>query len=266
MASRIFYERVYRIEEDFEKISEELYDLEFSNFYSLENDEGKFLILVSDKPEELKYLEEKLTFSKEFVEQRKTNSEDWIKNIITKPFEYIKGVYVDPDHHDNINAEHVIRIVPGLAFGTGLHVTTKLAGEMLRKYLKPGMEVLDLGCGSGILSILAKKLGASKVLGVDNDKIAVEVARENVKLNNVENVEIRESNLLRNVTGKFDLIVSNILAEILIEALKDIKNYLKEDGIVILSGIIDSKLHLFENLNVIEHRRKAEWNSLVIKP
>lgn len=264
MSSKIYYEKVYKTEEDFEKISDFLYDLNFNNFYFLENDEGKFFVLVSDNLEEINSIEKNIPFKLIFIEQRTTSSDDWIKNIITKPFEFIQGVYVDPDHHD-IDAEYVIRIIPGLAFGTGLHDTTKLAGQFLKKYLKPGMSVLDLGCGSGILSILARKLGASYVLGVDNDKIAVEVAQENVELNEVDNVVIKESDLLRNVEGKFDLIVSNIIAEVLIEALKDIEKHLKKDGLVILSGIINSKLDLFKDYNVIDHRRKGEWNSIVIK-
>lgn len=264
MSSKIYYEKVYKTEEDFEKISDFLYDLNFNNFYFLENDEGKFFVLVSDNLEEINSIEKNIPFKLIFIEQRTTSSDDWIKNIITKPFEFIQGVYVDPDHHD-IDAEYVIRIIPGLAFGTGLHDTTKLAGQFLKKYLKPGMSVLDLGCGSGILSILARKLGASYVLGVDNDKIAVEVAQENVELNEVDNVVIKESDLLKNVEGKFDLIVSNIIAEVLIEALKDIEKHLKKDGLVILSGIINSKLDLFKDYNVIDHRRKGEWNSIVIK-
>lgn len=264
MSSKIYYEKVYKTEEDFEKISDFLYDLNFNNFYFLENDEGKFFVLVSDNLEEINSIEKNIPFKLIFIEQRTTSSDDWIKNIITKPFEFIQGVYVDPDHHD-IDAEYVIRIIPGLAFGTGLHDTTKLAGQFLKKYLKPGMSVLDLGCGSGILSILARKLGASYVLGVDNDKIAVDVAQENVELNEVDNVVIKESDLLKNVEGKFDLIVSNIIAEVLIEALKEIEKHLKKDGLVILSGIINSKLDLFKDYNVIDHRRKGEWNSIVIK-
>ncbi|MBO8139212.1 MAG: 50S ribosomal protein L11 methyltransferase [Thermosipho sp. (in: Bacteria)] len=264
MPSKLFYEKVYKTEENFEEISDFLYDLNFNNFYFLENDEGKFLVLVSDELKKIAFIEKNLPFKLSFIEQRTTSSDDWIKNIITKPFEFIDGVYVDPDHH-NIDAEYVIRIIPGLAFGTGLHATTKLAAEFLKNYLKPGMSVLDLGCGSGILSILSRKLGASYVLGVDNDKIAVEVAQENLELNEVDNVEIRESNLLEKVEGKFDIIVSNIIAEVLIEALNDIEKFLKKDGLVILSGIINSKLDLFKDFDIVDHRRKGEWSSIVIK-
>ncbi|ABR30064.1 ribosomal protein L11 methyltransferase [Thermosipho melanesiensis] len=253
-----FFERVYSIsKEDVEKVEEYFFDKGISNYYFYETKEGVFLVLVSEK----KNFEE--NFSYKLVEERETSSDEWIKNLISKPFEFIDGVYIDPDYHE-INDKLVIRITPGLAFGTGLHTTTKLAATLLKKYLRQGMDVLDLGCGSGILSILAKKLGASGVLAVDNDKMAVESAIENVEKNNVE-VEIRVSDLLKNVDGKYDLIVSNIIADVLVKALEDMPKFLKKNGIVILSGIIDSKLYLFEHLNIVEHRRKDEWNALVIK-
>lgn len=256
----MFNEFVYKISQDqIEKIEEYFFENNIKNYYFYETKEGTFLVLVFEEKQENVFL----PFNLEFVENRTTNSEDWVKNLITKPFEFIEGVYVDPDHN-NVDGEIVIRITPGLAFGTGLHDTTKLSAKFLKKYLRPGMDVLDLGCGSAILSILAKKLGAGRVLGVDNDPLAVEAAKENVERNNVD-VEIRQSDLFSNVDGKFDLIVSNIIAEILIEALKDLPKFLKEDGVVILSGIIDSKLPLFKNYNIVEHWRSNEWNALVIK-
>lgn len=258
--NKVFNEFVYKISQDqIEKIEEYFFENNIKNYYFYETKEGTFLVLVFEEKQEKIFL----PFNLEFVENRTTTSEDWVKNLITKPFEFIEGVYVDPDHN-NVDGEIVIRITPGLAFGTGLHDTTKLSAKFLKKYLRSGMDVLDLGCGSAILSILAKKLGAGRVLGVDNDPLAVEAAKENVERNNVD-VEIRQSDLFSNVDGKFDLIVSNIIAEILIEALKDLPKFLKEDGIVILSGIIDSKLPLFKSYNIVEHWRSNEWNALVIK-
>lgn len=258
--NKVFNEFVYKISQDqIEKIEEYFFENNIKNYYFYETKEGTFLVLVFEEKQEKIFL----PFNLEFVENRTTTSEDWVKNLITKPFEFIEGVYVDPDHN-NVDGEIVIRITPGLAFGTGLHDTTKLSAKFLKKYLRPGMDVLDLGCGSAILSILAKKLGADRVLGVDNDPLAVEAAKENVERNNVD-VEIRQSDLFSNVDGKFDLIVSNIIAEILIEALKDLPKFLKKDGVVILSGIIDSKLPLFKSYNIVEHWRSNEWNALVIK-
>jgi len=124
--------------------------------------------------------------------------------------------------------------------------------------------VLDLGCGSGILAILAKKLGANRVLAVDNDPLAIEVASENALRNNVD-IEVRFSDLFSNVDGKYDIIVSNIVAEILVVMLHQAKNYLKTNGILILSGIILPKVSLFDNYDVVEKTVMDEWNALVIK-
>nr|MBP9518554.1 50S ribosomal protein L11 methyltransferase [Fervidobacterium sp.] len=192
--------------------------------------------------------------------------EDWLKNIVTEPFEMIEGVIVDPMDHDLRPSEGtiVIKIPQGLAFGTGLHQTTKMSAAYLKKYLKPGMDVLDLGCGSGILAILAKKLGANRVLAVDNDPLAIEVATDNALRNDVD-IEVRFSDLFSNVDGKYDIIVSNIVAEILVVMLQQARNYLKSNGILILSGIILPKVSLFDNYDVVEKTVMDEWNALVIR-
>nr|WP_228288126.1 50S ribosomal protein L11 methyltransferase [Thermosipho ferrireducens] len=264
--SKVFYEKVLRLKskEELEKIEETLFDEEFFNYYFIDNFEGIFLVLVSKEQRILDVLVQKLLKYADFVENRVTSSDEWIKNIIREPFEFIDGVWIDPDFHEINTSGIVIKLTPGLAFGTGLHDTTKLAAELLRKYLKPGDVVLDLGCGSGILSILAKKMGAGRVVAVDNDPLAVEVAKENAKKNGVD-IEIRQSDLFSNVTGKFDLIISNIIAEILLKVLEQVKDFLNFNGKVIFSGIVDSKVDLFTQQKVVEHRRKNEWNALVIK-
>jgi len=137
-----------------------------------------------------------------------------------------------------------LNVIPGSAFGTGLHSTTKLAAELLRKVDCRGKDVIDIGTGSGILSVLAKKLGANRVCALDNDNLSIEKAEETAILNNVD-IEIRLSDLL-SVVGEnesFDILVSNIVAEVLIQLMKDPKfdKVLKENGFVILSGIIESK-------------------------
>uniref|UniRef100_A0A7V4CPD6 Ribosomal protein L11 methyltransferase n=1 Tax=Fervidobacterium pennivorans TaxID=93466 RepID=A0A7V4CPD6_FERPE len=237
------------------------------DYYEIESSEGKFLAVVSPYEEKLEEVKNALTDAGlVFVGYRETKPEDWFKNIITEPFEMIEGVWVDPEEHhlEEKDGIIVLKIPQGLAFGTGLHQTTKMSAMYLKKYLKPGMDVLDLGCGSGILAILAKKLGARRVLAVDNDPLAVEVAQENATRNNVD-IEVRWSDLFSNVDGKYDKIVSNIIAEILVEMLKSAKNYLKEDGLLILSGIIVQKANLFEGYNIVEKMVMDEWNALVIK-
>ncbi|MCX7653613.1 MAG: 50S ribosomal protein L11 methyltransferase [Fervidobacterium sp.] len=207
-----------------------------------------------------------LSIGLKFLGIRESKPEDWFKNIITEPFEMIDDVIVDPDDHDlsNVKDKIVLKIPQGLAFGTGLHQTTKMSAFFLKKYLKPGMDVLDLGCGSGILGILAKKLGANRVLAVDNDPLAVNVAKENAEKNSVE-IDVRLSDLFSKVDGKFDIIVSNIVAEILVEMLRGVKEYIKDDGIIILSGIILPKTNLFDSYDILEKMVMDEWSALVIK-
>ena len=134
--------------------------------------------------------------------------------------------------------DHVIVLDPGQAFGTGDHPTTRMCLELIEKYVTPDLQVLDLGCGSGILGIGAKMLGAKRVLGVDIDPIAVEVTRENAELNNVE-IEATVGDVLeiRPEEG-WDLVLSNIISATLIHLAPDAAFSLKSGGFWIVSGII----------------------------
>lgn len=252
-------------EEKMDAVDELLYG-EY-DYYIMDSSEGKYLAVVSPMHHDLTNLKENLiALGFQFIGTRETFPEDWLKNIVTEPFEMIDGVIVDPMEHDLKASEGTVllKIPQGLAFGTGLHQTTKMSAAYLKKYLKPGMDVLDLGCGSGILAILAKKFGANRVLAVDNDPLAIEVASENAIRNDVD-IEVRLSDLFSNVDGKYDIIVSNIVAEILVVMLQQARNYLKEDGILILSGIILPKVSLFDSYDVVEKTVMDEWNALVIR-
>jgi ribosomal protein L11 methyltransferase len=137
----------------------------------------------------------------------------------------------------------IITLDPGMAFGTGGHPTTVICIRLLEKYVKPQDKVVDVGTGSGILSIAAAKLGALSVEAIDLDTLAVRMAKLNVKANNVENiVKVSHGNLLDNVEGKHDLIVSNIIANVIIEMSADVYDKLNKSGLFIASGIIDERL------------------------
>ena len=110
----------------------------------------------------------------------------------------------------------VIELDPGMAFGTGTHETTRMCVEALEENVKEDTTVFDIGTGSGILAIAAAKLGAKKVIGVDLDPVAVDSAKENVSFNDLNNIEILYGNLMDVVTGKADLVVANIIAEIIV--------------------------------------------------
>ena len=139
--------------------------------------------------------------------------------------------------------EIVIEIDPGMAFGTGTHHTTTLCVRLLEDIVTQDAHVLDIGTGSGILAIAAAKLGAKSVKAIDIDKVAVEIARENIILNKVENcVTAEEGDLLATVNDKADIIIANIIADIIIRVLPDAQDKLNKKGFFIASGIIQSRL------------------------
>ncbi len=139
------------------------------------------------------------------------------------------------------DGEIIIKMDPGMAFGTGTHETTRLVMLLMQDEALGGKRVLDVGTGSGILSILASKLGASRCNAYDIDPVAVKVARENAAFNGCTNICADESDLLKNVDlslGKYDFCVANIVSDIIIRMMPELKNYITDDAPIILSGII----------------------------
>lgn len=173
--------------------------------------------------------------------------------------------------YENEEGKYVINIDPGMAFGTGGHETTSLCIKNLEKYVKPHDNVIDVGCGSGILSIAASYLTDGNLKAVDLDKLAVDVSRENFALNNLENrIEVEEASLLTKETKKYDVIVANILAHIIELMLKDAYKLLEDGGYFITSGIIkDKKDELLEKMleqgfKLVEETSDNEWYSFVV--
>ena len=209
----------------------------------------------------------------EDVEYRVVKEEDWANEWkkYAKPI-YVEKVLILPSWEKVNNTEDKILVImdPGMAFGSGSHPTTIMCIEMLQKYLKEGMDVLDVGTGSGILSIVAKKLGAGKVKGVDIDEKAVGVAKENAKRNDVE-VEFQQADLTIGIEDKYDMVVANLIAEIILRLNSEVKKVLRESGIYITSGIIREKLDMVlesfreNNIKVLEIKEKEGWFTVVGK-
>ena len=173
--------------------------------------------------------------------------------------------------YENEEDKYVINIDPGMAFGTGGHETTSLCIKNLEKYVKPHDNVIDVGCGSGILSIAASYLTDGNLKAVDLDKLAVDVSRENFALNNLENrIEVEEASLLTKETKKYDVIVANILAHIIELMLEDAYKLLEDGGYFITSGIVkDKKDELLEKMleqgfKLVEETSDNEWYSFVV--
>ena len=170
--------------------------------------------------------------------------------------------------------ELVIEIDPGRAFGTGTHPTTSLCIKLMEENIKEGNTVIDVGTGSGILMVAAEKLGAGKIVGTDIDPMAVEVAEENLLLNKVdmEKAKAYAGDLVTVVKDeKFDVVVANILADVLLILLKDISRVVKKDGLVIFSGIIEDKLEEMKReienvgLEILEIKADKEWRAILMK-
>ncbi len=163
----------------------------------------------------------------------------------------------------------VLQIDPGLAFGTGTHETTSLCLSLLEKYMKPGAAVLDIGCGSGILSVASILLGARAATGVDIDELAVKTAAENAKINGVgDKFTAVCGNLVDKIRGQFDVIVANIEADVIIELSKSAKDYMHKRSMYLMSGIIEPRelgvlRSLEPDFNVIDVKGKNGWVAIV---
>ena len=208
----------------------------------------------------------------EYDEEDYQNS--WKKYLFTEKVSerfVVKPTWREYEPKDD---ELIIELDPGRAFGTGSHPTTSLCLKLMEKNIKEGDSVIDVGTGSGILMIAADRLGASEVYGTDIDELAVESAKENLELNGIseEIAKVYLGNLVSVVNGKkFDVVVANILADVLLILLNDISKVVKKDGLVIFSGIIDEKCELLKRevealgMEILEVKADKEWRAMLIK-
>ena len=207
-----------------------------------------------------------------------TDEEEWINKWkeFFKPFAVddilIRPTWEPVDNEDDYKM--VIKIDPGTAFGTGLHETTQLCIRQLRKYVTEETNLLDVGCGSGILSIIGRKLGAGNALGIDIDKAAVTASVENAKENKItEGIRFIEGNIIEDAAVKdeagyecYDIVAANILADIIIPLSRVIAPHMKIGGLFITSGIIYSKeaevvaaIKQNESFRIKEITRQKDW-------
>ncbi|MEA3422265.1 MAG: 50S ribosomal protein L11 methyltransferase [Bacillota bacterium] len=210
------------------------------------------------------------------IEINELDDQDWANEWkkYYKPFEVGNKLYIVPSWEDVKTLEGRVNVLmnPGGAFGSGTHETTFTCMEALEKHVGSDFLVYDIGCGSGILSIAAAKLGAKKVVGVDYSDVACVTAVENAQMNDVaEKVEIIHGNLTDDITGKADVLIANIVADVIIELSETIGDYITDDGVFISSGIIDIKypdvVKALEknNFEIVETISKGEWYTIVSK-
>lgn len=205
------------------------------------------------------------------------NEDDWAESWkqYYKPVALGKVTIVPAwEKYEARDGEVIIRMDPGMAFGTGTHETTRLVIRLMQDELRGGERLLDVGTGSGILSICASKLGAKSCNAYDIDPVAVKVARENAEADGCTNITVGVSDLLRGVDlsgGKYDFCVANIVADIIIRMLPDIKNYLKAGSPLILSGIIGERAEevrsaVLENGFTVDREiRENDWVGMLVR-
>lgn len=203
------------------------------------------------------------------LETASTEDEDWRNNWkkYFNPTPVGKKLLIRPTWRDDFDAEGraVLNLDPGLAFGTGNHETTRHCLKCLENYIKDGCAVLDVGCGSGILAIASLLLGAENAVGVDIDEVAVRTAVENAELNNVSGKFTAVcGDLTDKVSGKYDIVVANIVADAIISLSAGVKEFMNPDSVYITSGIIDTRGDevaeaLSRDFEIIERFEENGW-------
>ena len=205
------------------------------------------------------------------------NEEDWANSwkAYYKPIKIGERIVIVPawEKYTAEPDEIVVRMDPGMAFGTGTHETTRLVIKLLEKYIKNGMRVADVGCGSGILAICASKLGAGECKAYDIDPVAVKVANENIKDSGLTNVTCEVSDLLKQVDksgGTYDVICANIVADIIIRMMPDVGALMDENSVILASGIIversEDVISGFEEygFKIVERIDENGWCALAV--
>jgi ribosomal protein L11 methyltransferase len=268
---------------DLEEAAWEIAHIDLIDEKLLKKDRTKAIIHIYILPDENP--NEAVSFIKERFEKEKIKYKISIKDIKTEDWENNWKQYFKPTKIGNSllilplwmdepqTDRKILRIDPGAAFGTGTHATTRLCMEALETCIKQGDSVLDIGCGSGILSIASMLLGAEKTVGIDIDALAVKTAVENGKVNNLTapDYTVFQGDLVKDIDEKFDVCVANIVADVIIELCDSIKNYMKPGGYFITSGIIDVRADEVEkklmdtNLEIIKRYENSGWVCFVTK-
>ncbi len=271
--------------EDYSNLEEEAWEIAHIDLIDedlLQKDRSKALVHIYISPEEspaeaVAFLRERYTA--EGIENEicldSCVEEDWINNWkqYFKPIPVGQKLLIRPTWEEvkDSGGRTVLDLDPGLAFGTGTHETTRLCMELLEQYVRPGMNVLDVGCGSGILSVAALLLGADKAVGVDIDELAVKTAVENAEINHVEDRFTGIcGNLTDQVTGTYDIVVANIVADVIIMLTKDVEQFMKPDTVYLMSGIIDTREQdvltaVEQHFTIIDRKEEKGWVALSAK-
>lgn len=244
----------------------------------------EMLLSVRDEINSMKAIDTENSFGRLEIKTEGLNEDDWANNWkkFYHPIEIGEKIMIKPvwEELKEPTDRVVFNIEPGLSFGTGSHETTQLCLLNLEKYIKPGMKVLDLGCGSGILSVIALLLGAESAVAIDIDPNAVGIAYENAERNGIgkDRYTVYAGNILTDneiqkkiAETEYDIVLANIVADVIIGLTPAAKTYIKKDGVFITSGIIsdrveDVKSALSESgFSVLDVKHRKDWVSITCK-
>lgn len=259
-----------------EQVVEDIAHIDLIDEDLLKKDRNKAFVHIYLEPdvspaEAVAFLSERYTAEniEHSIELLDCAEEDWRNNWkkYFNPIPVGKNLLIRPSWRDDYDAgdRKVLNIDPGLAFGTGGHETTRLCLEMCEKYMKEGDSVLDVGCGSGILAIATLLLGAENAVGVDIDETAVRTAKENAVINGVDGKFTAIcGSFTDKVEGKYDIVLANIVADAIMFLSEGIRDFMKDDAVYIMSGIIDTraeevKASVSKYFEIIEEHLQGGW-------
>lgn len=271
--------------EDYSNLEQEAWDIAHIDLIDeelLKKDRTKALVHVYIDPKENpaeavaflseRYRAEGIDFA---IDTSSCLEEDWINNWkkYFKPMPVGNRLLIRPTWEDEYDAgdRAVLHLEPGVAFGTGTHETTRLCMELLEDYITPGSEMLDVGCGSGILSIAALLLGAKRAIGVDIDEAGVRTAIENARINGMDGRFTGiHGNLTDKVSGTFDVVAANIVADVIILLTNDIRQFLKPGAVYLISGIIDTREQdvlaaIEKDFEILQRREEKGWVAMALR-
>lgn len=265
-----------------EEVVEEIAHIDLIDEDLLKKDRNKAFVHIYLEPdvspsEAVAFLSERYTAEniEHSIELLDCAEEDWRNNWkkYFNPIPVGESLLIRPSWRDDYDAgdRKVLNIDPGLAFGTGGHETTRLCLEMCEKYLKKGDDVLDVGCGSGILGIATLLLGAEKAVGVDIDETAVRTAVENAEINGVsDKFTAICGSFTEKVEGKYDIVLANIVADAIMFLSEGVQDFMKDDAVYIMSGIIDTradevKQSVGRYFDIIEEHLQGGWACFAAK-
>jgi len=234
--------------------------------------------LVELVKEKLIFISEYLDIGEGYIGFAELDEHDWANEWkkYYKPDHITDKIVIKPtwERYDRKADEIVIELDPGMAFGTGTHETTRMCAQLLSKYVAKGDRVIDVGCGTGILSIISAKLGAEHVTAVDIDSVAVKVAKENCGINQVDDIIDVSAGVLTDIDIKderADIIAANIIANVIIDIAEAVPRYIKKDGYFITSGIIRERkqevidAYISRNFALEETLETGEWVAMAFK-